>query len=64
MKKFLLSILCLFSIVAVQADEVTFDFTNPAGLTPAIGDEMFEDAGNDAFAFNISGTTFFYSRKI
>ncbi|MBR2415837.1 MAG: chitobiase/beta-hexosaminidase C-terminal domain-containing protein [Bacteroidaceae bacterium] len=58
MKKFLLSILCLFSIVAVQADEVTFDFTNPAGLTPAIGDEMFEDAGNDAFAFNISGTTF------
>lgn len=58
MKKFLLSILCLFSIVAAQADEVTFDFTNPAGLTPAIGDEMFEDAGNDAFAFNISGTTF------
>lgn len=58
MKKFLLSILCLFSIVAAQADEVTFDFTNPAGLTPAIGDEMFEDAGNGAFAFNISGTTF------
>ena len=58
MKKFLLSILCLFSIVAAQADEVTFDFTSPAGLTPAIGDEMFEDAGSGAFAFNISGTTF------
>ena len=58
MKKILLSILCLFSIIAVRADEVTFDFTNPAGLTPAIGDEMFEDAGSGAFAFNISGTTF------
>lgn len=58
MKKILLSILCLFSIVAVHADEVTFDFTNPAGLTPAISDEMFEDAGSGAFAFNITGTTF------
>lgn len=58
MKKFLLSILCLFSIVAAQADEVTFDFTNPAGLTPAIGDEMFEDGGSGAYKFNISSTTF------
>lgn len=58
MKKLLLSILCLFSIIAVRADEVTFDFTNPSQLTPAITDAMFVDGGNDALKFPTSETTF------
>ncbi|MBQ8270499.1 MAG: chitobiase/beta-hexosaminidase C-terminal domain-containing protein, partial [Bacteroidaceae bacterium] len=58
MKKILLSVLCLFSIIAVHADEVTFDFTNPTGLTPSISDALFEDAGNGALAFATSETTF------
>ena len=59
MKKFLLSIFCLFSLVGfATAEEVKFDFTKPSGLTPSITDNMFSDAGNGAFAFGTTGTTF------
>ena len=59
MKKFLLSIFCLFGVLNyAAADEVVFDFTAPAGLTPSITDDMFSDAGSGAFAFATSSTTF------
>lgn len=59
MKKFLLSIFCLFGIIGyAAADEAKFDFTNPTGLTPSITDDMYSDGGNGALAFGISGTTF------
>ncbi len=59
MKKFLLSILCLFCIIGyATADEAKFDFTAPSGLTPSITDDLFSDGGNGALAFGISGTTF------
>ncbi len=59
MKKFLLSIFCLFSLVGfATAEEVKFDFTKPSGLTPSITDNMFSDAGSGAFAFGTTGTTF------
>ena len=59
MKKFLLSIFCLFSIISyATADEAKFDFTQPSGLTPSITDDMFSDAGGGAFAFGTTGTLF------
>ena len=59
MKKFLLSIFCLFGILSyAAADEAKFDFTNPSALTPSITDDMFSDAGNGALAFGTTGTTF------
>ena len=59
MKKFLLSIFCLFCVMNyAAADEAKFDFTNPSGLTPSITDDMFSDAGNGAFAFGTTGTIF------
>lgn len=59
MKKFLLSVFCMLGIMSYAfADEAKFDFTAPSGLTPSITDEMFSDAGNDAFAFNTDETTF------
>ena len=59
MKKFLLSIFCLFGILSyAAADEAKFDFTNPSALTPSITDDMFSDAGSGAFAFATSETTF------
>ena len=59
MKKFLLSILCLFCIIGyATADEAKFDFTAPSGLTPSITDDLFSDGGNGALAFGTSGTTF------
>ena len=59
MKKFLLSIFCLFGVLNyAAADEVVFDFTAPAGLTPSITDDMFSDAGSGAFSFSTSETTF------
>ena len=37
MKKLLLSFLCcMLAVIGMQAEEVTFDFTDPASLTPAI----------------------------
>ena len=59
MKKFLLSIFCLFCVMSYAvADEAKFDFTTPSGLTPSITDDMFSDAGSGAFAFGTTGTTF------
>ncbi|MBO7240779.1 MAG: hypothetical protein J6V23_09935, partial [Bacteroidaceae bacterium] len=59
MKKFLLSIFCLFGVLNyAAADEVVFDFTAPAVLTPSITDDMFSDAGNGAFSFSTTETTF------
>ena len=59
MKKFLLSIFCLLSVVSYAvADEAKFDFTAPSGLTPSITDDMFSDAGSGAFSFSTSETTF------
>ena len=59
MKRFLLSILCILSILGyAKADEAKFDFTAPSGLTPSITDDMFSDAGNGALAFDAVGTTF------
>ncbi len=59
MKKFLLSIFCMLSIMNyAYADEVKFDFTAPSGLTPSITDDMLSDAGNGAYAFNTDETTF------
>ncbi len=59
MKKFLLSILCLFCIIGyATADEAKFDFTAPSGLTPSITDDLFSDGGSGALAFGTSGTTF------
>ena len=59
MKKFLLSIFCLFGILSyAAADEAKFDFTKPSELTPSITDDMFSDAGSGAFAFATSETTF------
>ena len=59
MKRFLLSILCILSILGyAKADEAKFDFTAPSGLTPSITDDMFSDAGSGAFAFATSSTTF------
>ena len=59
MKKFLLSILCLFCIIGyATADEAKFDFTAPSGLTPSITDEMFTAEKDGAFSFGTSGTTF------
>ena len=59
MKKFLLTILCLLSIMNYAfADEAKFDFTKPSGLTPSITDDMFSDGGNGALAFNTDETTF------
>ncbi len=59
MKKFLLSILCILSILGyAKADEAKFDFTAPSGLTPSITDDMFSDGGNGALAFNTDETTF------
>ena len=59
MKKFLLSIFCMLSIMNyAYADEVKFDFTAPSGLTPSITDDMYSDGGNGALAFNTDETTF------
>lgn len=59
MKKFLLSILCLFSIISyATADEAKFDFTKPSGLTPSITDDMFTDGGSGALQYETSVTTF------
>lgn len=59
MKKFLLSIFCLFSLVGfATAEEAKFDFTNPSGLTPSITDNMFSDGGSGALQFETSATTF------
>ena len=59
MKKFLLSIFCLFGILSyAAADEAKFNFTNPSALTPSITDDMFSDAGSGAFAFGTTGTAF------
>ena len=59
MKKFLLSILCMLSILGyAKADEAKFDFTAPSGLTPSITDDMFSDGGNGALAFETVETTF------
>lgn len=59
MKKFLLSVFCMLSIMNyAYADEAKFDFTAPSGLTPSITDDMFSDGGNDALAFNTDETTF------
>ena len=59
MKKFLLSIFCLFGILSyAAADEAKFDFTQPSGLTPSITDDMFTDGGNGALQYETSATTF------
>ena len=59
MKKFLLSIFCLFGVLNyAAADEAVFNFTAPTELTPSITDDMFSDAGSGAFAFATSSTTF------
>ena len=59
MKRFLLSIFCMLSIMNyAYADEAKFDFTAPSGLTPSITDEMLSDAGGGAYAFNTDETTF------
>ncbi len=60
MKKFLLSIFCLFGIMNYAvADEAVFNFTAPAGLTPSITDEMFSETDTEgAYEFAISETTF------
>ena len=60
MKKFLLSIFCLFSLVSVAtADEAVFNFTAPVGLTPSITDDMFNTTDTEgAYEFAISETTF------
>ena len=59
MKKFLLSIFCLFSLVGfATAEEVKFDFTQPSGLTPSITDDMYTDGGSGALQFETSATTF------
>ena len=59
MKKFLLSIFCMLSIMNyAYADEAKFNFTAPSGLTPSITDDMLSDAGNGAYAFNTDETTF------
>ena len=59
MKKFLLSIFCMLSIIGyAYADEAKFDFTAPSGLTPSITDDMYSDGGNGALAFNTDETTF------
>ena len=60
MKKLLLSIFCLFSIMSYAvADEAVFDFTAPTGLTPSITDSMFDGPDKDgAYAFGTSETTF------
>ena len=59
MKRFLLSVFCILSIMGYAvADEAKFDFTAPSGLTPSITDDMFSDGGNGALAFNTDETTF------
>ena len=60
MKKFLLSIFCLFSLVGfVTAEEAVFNFTAPVGLTPSITDDMFNTTDTEgAYDFAISETTF------
>ena len=59
MKKFLLSVFCMLSIMNyAYADEAKFDFTAPSGLTPSITDDMFSDGGSGALAFNTDETTF------
>ena len=59
MKRFLLSIFCMLSIIGyAYADEAKFDFTAPSGLTPSITDDMYSDGGNGALAFNTDETTF------
>lgn len=60
MKKLLLSIFCLFSIMGyAAAEEVKFDFTAPSKLTPSITDAMFQTTTTEgAYEFATSGTTF------
>ena len=59
MKRFLLSILCILSILSyAKADEAKFDFTAPSGLTPSITDDMFTDGGSGALQYETSVTTF------
>lgn len=60
MKKLLLTVFCLFSIMSFAvADEAKFDFTNPSGLTPSITDDMFSGTTTEgAYEFGTSGTTF------
>ena len=59
MKRFLLSILCILSILGyAKADEAKFDFTAPSGLTPSITDDMFTDGGSGALQYETSVTTF------
>ena len=60
MKKFLLSILCLFSLVGfATAEEAVFNFTAPVELTPSITDDMFNTTDTEgAYDFAISETTF------
>ena len=60
MKKFLLSIFCLFSLVGfATAEEAVFNFTAPVGLTPSITDDMFNTTDTEgAYDFAISETTF------
>ena len=59
MKKFLLSIFCLFCVMSYAvADEAKFDFTTPSGLTPSITDDMFTDGGSGALQYETSVTTF------
>ena len=60
MKKFLLSIFCLFSLVSfATAEEAVFNFTAPVGLTPSITDDMFNTTDTEgAYDFAISETTF------
>ena len=60
MKKLLLTVFCLFSIMSFAvADEAKFDFTNPSGLTPSITDDKFSETSTEgAYEFGTSETTF------
>ena len=60
MKRFLLSVFCILSIMSYAvADEAKFDFTAPSGLTPSITDELFTTTTTEgAYEFGTSATTF------
>ena len=60
MKRFLLSVFCILSIMGYAvADEAKFDFTAPSGLTPSITDELFTTTTTEgAYEFGTSATTF------
>ena len=60
MKKFLLSIFCLFGLIGIAtAEEAVFNFTAPTTLTPSITDDLFKTTTTEgAYEFATSETTF------